>query len=266
MTSREGDPEMAEQDIPPEILSAYVDGEASSDDAAWVARRAASDPRIARQIAGMQALRAGIGSLEQDVILLHGAPKPARRRLPRAAAMAAAALLGVALAGGGWWLGSQAPTSDPDTVLSNLIAHYDGWADTQISQLQPTGGASADTAALMRATGLVLVHEEVIALPGGGTAQHSGFLGENGCRVSVFRHSGQDDVNAPANITLLGRDDLLKAQWKVERDHYVIVARNMDSVRFATIAQSIRTASEAQWARDSELIVALEGARQRCVT
>lgn len=256
---------MAENDIAPEMLSAYVDGELSAPEAARVARRVASDPRIARQVAMLQEFRVGVGSLEQELLLLQGAAAPARRRLPRVAALAAAAVLGVALAGG-WWLGTQAPSSGPDAALSNMIAHYDAWADTQAAQLQPASEASAGAAALMQATGLVLVHEESIDLPGGGTARHSGFLGDNGCRVSVFKHPLKAAADMPANMSLLGQGDLLKARWTVGRDHYVIVARDMDSVRFATIAQSMRAASEAQWARDSELIAALEGARQRCVT
>lgn len=256
---------MAEHDTPPDMLSAYVDGELSAADSARIAWRAASEPRIARQIAMLQEIRAGVGSLEKEVVLLQGAPVPARRRLSRTAALVAAAVLGVALAGG-WWFGTQAPFSGADATLSDMIARYDAWADTQAAQLQPASGASAGAAALMQATGLVLVHEESIDLPGGGTARHSGFLGDNGCRVSVFKHPLEAAADMPASMTLLGQGDLLKAQWTVGRNRYVIVARDMDSVRFATIARSMRSASEAQWARDSELIAALEGARQRCVT
>lgn len=257
---------MTEDQISPELLSAYVDGELAADEAAVIARRAARDPALARQLATLQELRAGVAAIADNVVLPRQ-PPAARRHAPWPRRLTAAAVLGVMVAGAGWWALERvtAPHGDAGATLAGMVESHDAWRDSPTQALLPAGIASARTTALMAATGLELVHEEIVGLPDGRTARHSGYLGSNGCRVSLFELPGSDGRASLSTLAFAENDDLLHASWQTVETRYVLLARKMDSVRFATIASSVRAATQSAVEDENDLIAALEGARQRCL-
>ncbi|MGF1592548.1 MAG: anti-sigma factor family protein [Kiloniellaceae bacterium] len=261
---------MADRDLSFELLNAYVDGELAADDAAFVARRAAEDPRIARRLAALQELRAGVAGLAADVVMLPecGTAAPARHPLRRrlGALSAAAALLAVMLGTGWWALEQDAPQqAQGEAALVQLVERHSLWRRSAGEHRMPADVAAPRTTALMAATGLRLVHEETLVLTDGTAVRHSGYLGANGCRLSLFELPHTRPDSATGMLEVSQRDDLLTAIWQGRDRRYVMVARNMDNVRFATIASSIKAATEAVPADEADLIAALEGARQRCL-
>jgi anti-sigma factor RsiW len=257
---------MTDRDLTHEMLSAYVDGMLAPEEAAVVARRAAEDESVARRIAMLQSLRAGVAALAPDVVLpkVDGVPSARRQRFwwRLSGAMAAAVLL-AALVGAGWQAGWRLQPQ-AGAALTQMIASHDAWRGTTVEPLLPAGIASPRTTALMAATGLRLVHEEVVVLPDGGAARHSGYLGSNGCRLSLFEIPVARAATEASMLAFSDADDLLQASWQIADTRYVMIARSMDSVRFATIASSVRAAAEAA-ADEADLMAALEGARQRCL-
>lgn len=257
---------MTEQPISPEMVNAYVDGELAPGEAAIVARRVARDPALARQLAMLQEMRAEVAAIPDDVVLSGHVPV-ARRHSPRLRRVAAAAVLGAILTGAGWWGFDRdsTPTLSGKSALAGMVESHDAWRASTSEALLPAGIASARTTALMAATGLELVHEEIVALPDGRAARHSGYLGSNGCRVSLFELPGRDNRGSLTTLAFAENDGLLHASWRSSDTRYVLLARQMDSVRFATIASSVRAAAQAAVEDEDDLIAALEGARQRCL-
>ncbi|WP_114964731.1 anti-sigma factor family protein [Alkalilacustris brevis] len=262
-------------EIPHEKLSAYVDGELAPEDAAQIARRAASDPAVARQLAMLQSLRAEIAVIAPDVVvpeLGRIGPSIGRRtehEMPRLPQLAAAAVFFALLIGAGWLVGSQpqANASDPERNLAHLIESHDTWRDNPVPMHNVSAPVAPRITNLMAETGLQLVHEELLALPGNTTVRHSGYLGSNGCRLSLFEIAAPIRQAAAADTMLAfsQNEGLLQATWASGATRYIMLARDMDSVRFTTIASSIREALETTPDNDGDLITALAGARQRCL-
>jgi hypothetical protein len=261
---------MADRELSFELLNAYVDGELAAADAAFVARRVAEDARTARRVAALQELRAGVAGLAADVVMLpessHAVPARAPRRRHLGALSAAAALLAVMLGTGWWALERHAPQqAQGDAALAQLVERHSQWRRSAGELRIPVDVAVPRTTALMAATGLQLVHEETLVLADGSAVRHSGYLGANGCRLSLFELPHTRPESATGMLEVSQSDDLLTAIWQGRDRRYVMVARNMDNVRFATIASSIKAATEAVPADEADLIAALEGARQRCL-
>jgi len=262
---------MTDDLVPFDLLSAYVDGELSPQEAARVARQVATDPELAGQLATLQELRAQVAGLAPDVVMLpqYNAVLPPRgARLSRLRSLAAAISLIAVLAGGLFWAAGQRPADEADSsrVIARLIESHDAWRGNGGDRLLPVGIASPRTMAMMAATGLSLVHEEVLQVGPGIDVRHSGYLGANGCRVSLFELPAVAQAPDGQGILELGQGaELLSASWQVGATRFVMIARKMDAVRFATIASSIRSAMDAHHTDESDLMAALEGARQRCL-
>ena len=86
---------MAEDEPSFERLSAYVDGELEPQEAAALSRLVAEDPSVARTVAVLQELRAGVSDIPPDMVVLYpaeasrGTNRFALSRLRKAAAAVA---------------------------------------------------------------------------------------------------------------------------------------------------------------------------------
>lgn len=248
---------MARADIPLETLNAYVNGELDPDEAAAVARHAARDPQVAATLSTLQQLRAGVAGLASGL----GDPPVrlpvARARIPYRAAVAA--LLCLSLVGvGSLVLRSASETGDD--FVEQLIASHDNWAQPP-EAVRPSAAVTLDILSLMAATGLRLAAD--VQHPGG--LRQTVFQGQRGCRLSLFELS-VTPAQSGGRLMLDGSDDLLMAAWQYEAVRYVLMARRMEEVRFATIANSMRAATMPEPARQDDLIAALADARQRCTS
>lgn len=232
-----------------------------------MARRAASDPGVAYRIATLQELRAAVASMRRDIVMLPQPPAqdPRATAWPRRAGRwAAAATIVAALIAAGWWAAPRDVTTER-TAVARMIASHDAWSEQGDAPATVETAGVSDTARLMAATGLRPVHHETMVL-NGASAHHTGYLGENGCRVSVFEIAGRGVSAGSGSELFSNKDGLLHASWQAPKTHFVLIARDMNSVRFATIASSLKSATGTAGPKETELIANLRQARQRCFT
>jgi hypothetical protein len=264
---------MTEGAIPLDRLGAYVDGELGLDEAARIGRAAAADPQIARQIAILQSLRAGVAAVANEV------PPPdvtairhefhARPRRNRAFAGIAAAVLAAGIGLAGWQAMParlETPRPSPTAEVAAMVAAYDAWRiggrPPAASLVPPDGTAHLST--LIAATGLRLVGTTSVVVRPGLVVGQSDYLGPHGCRLSLFRVPGAPGLDAPGRLKMDIRGDLQVASWTAQ-DSFVLVARGMDQTRFSTIAGSLAAATGVSPPADSDLLASLSEAHQHCV-
>ena len=223
---------MTESEVSWQRLNAYVDGELSAREKAAVAEEIAGDPSLAHAVAILQSLKAELSEFPGSA--------PARRRrggrfaLPVVPWLTAACL--ALLVAGGAMLASQ--LTAPET--SPLLAQHQEWADTA----RP-GGAPAPEIGVAKAFfapqlpslepfGLRLDRAGLVSLADGEEALHAGYVGQRGCRISLFLlppDSASDHLGLPAEI--------LQASGQAGSWRYRLLAQDMDSARFALIAAAL---------------------------
>lgn len=222
---------MTESEVSWQRLNAYVDGELSAREKAAVAEEIAGDPSLAHAVALLQGIKAELSEFPGSV--------PARRRggrfaLPFVPWLSAACL--ALLVAGGAVVASQ--LTAPET--SPLLAQHQEWADTA----RP-GGAPAPAAGVAKAFfapqlpslepfGLRLDRAGLVSLADGEEALHAGYVGQRGCRISLFLlppDSASDHLALPAEI--------LQASGQAGSWRYRLLAQDMDSARFALIAAAL---------------------------
>lgn len=283
---------MAEPAIRPDLLSAYVDGEVSPEEAARISRAAAAEPAIARQIAVLQAMRAQVAAIGAEIApvpMRMPAPPPPRRLR---AGLLSAVLTVVAVAGLALWqadarrpfAGVDQPglalAGDPDLGpdLDRMIAAYDAWARQAPQALPAEGNPGEDQSAdqsgdprltrLIEATGLQLVRYSEGALSAGHPASEADYLGPKGCRLSLFEVASAPGAVPDPGLVIAADGSLRIARWTAE-SRYVLLSRGMDPDRFATIARSLVTAtsrpSPKGGADDGDLLAVLSVAHQHCI-
>lgn len=242
-----------------ETLSAYVDGELPPEQAARVAALIAEDPELAGQVSCLHQMKAGIASFADVALAEPGPPPmPAHRNRWHPAALGAALAAMLALAVFALWPVQPQPGEQALAADAVFVDLHDTWS----ARFERAGEAPLtpdwlDTA--MQATGLRLVHAGPVA----DTGIHYAFVGSNNCRLSLFE--GPATVRGTSAFSLTNRGYLLNANWQTGERSYVMVARNMDSARFATIAAAVHAASLTRQPPDADLIAALSAARQRCL-
>lgn len=255
---------MAERQIGVETLNAYVDRELPPAEAARVARTAAMDPQIARQIATLHELRAGVAAMTPDSVVFtadRSAPPERRARAGLAAALAALVLT----FGAGWWSAPERAAPPAATApLALMVAEYDAWHEGDVAPVLPRDIASPRMTALMEETGLELVLEDRLEFADGSELRHAGFLGKRDCRISLFEMARDAAGSAHPAFALHAPANILQASWDSAETRHVLIARDMDRVRFATIAEALREATVSQDADDEALVAKLSSARQSC--
>lgn len=233
---------MSQDAITFEMLSAYVDGELDAADAAHVAAAAAADPGLATAIARLQGLRASVAaSIPEFVYLPTGAVRQLRiswRPLHHVAIAASVALL---LLAGLAVLTHQTPEQSPRLAaeLAPAVAIHDRWLETSLPAMPMEQASAAPFDRLLAATGLRLVLRDRAELDDGVEAVHSRFVGERGCRLSLFESAASESADRE-RMDIGHEGALLLAHWSDGRQSFVIVARDMNPVRFATIVGSLR--------------------------
>ena len=263
---------MARIGVTPEILNAYADGELSPAEEARVARLVAGSPQLARELAEIEEMRAGVAALAHCPVPDGLWPMPkapdaaprARHGLPFFVA-ASLTLGGLGLSA---WFFALRPLDEPMALASTVpyLDRHDAWlSGAQERTAQAPSPATEQIASLLSATGLHLAFEERIALRGGAEVRHAGFEGRNGCRISLFRASGTGgDGASELTLGLSRADGILTARWVLGDAGYSLVARGMDEHRFTTIALAIHAASERMEAPRLH-VAALAAARERCL-
>lgn len=257
--------------VPDEMLSAYVDGALSPDDASRVARAAAAVPEVARRIAVLHHLKAHVAGLSDDVVLINYPCSIATQPRRNGARVGMAALLvAVCVTFSVFWVagdrGGEASFSSDvprrEAATAAFVAAHDSWiaADGSAHAPPQTTDWLQD---LIAPTGLALVRHTVMPLPSGMSAQHFAFVGPSGCRLSLFETVATDDTAAVLEVSI--REGLLAASWTRAGRGYAIFARDMHEGRFLTIAAALHQASRDRGPSDEQLLSGLQQARQPCI-
>lgn len=234
-------------------LNAYVDGELDSDDAARVAAAAASDHRLAGEIARLaelkSSLQANAETLPPTVL-----DAPLRRHRTRRLAQAlAAGILVAAMAGGAWltYPRFQSP-SGIEATLQTAETLHDGWLQEAPKPAEPSAGVLLAT---LQDFGLPLqipdLSDTRLSIAHIGMAGpdrdvlHVGYLGTRGCQISLlaFRNMERSAGAFPEALTHRrehGEDAFL---WKAGSVAYVLLADGMESGRLALIAEAVEEAT-----------------------
>lgn len=247
-------PEQISQDM----LNAYVDGELPAAQAARISDALPYDRALAQRVAAIHRLKAASVQAFDD-ITPPPLPVPATPvRWGRKAV--AAALAGLVVLGGALWTPPPAPIPDLAKLIetSPQQAHA-VWLHAAIPGDRPAHPDGFDwIAGITRASGLELVH-----LSGWGSdGLHLGYLGSNACRLSLFIQPG-----AGANTTLdMHLDDQLQqARWVTSGLRFDLIAHDMDTARFATIATTAHQKSHDNLPANAAQIALINAARLPCL-
>lgn len=250
-----------------ETLSAYVDGELDAADAARIAALAASDPTVATRIAKLHQLRASISALAgAEVVMATPVGHALRGRfgaLRWSAALAACVVLLVCAAA--FWLGTSEMRRGEGGIVAALVETHDDWLATGRGQLAPAELAESQRSVLLAAAGLIQVHADPALEIGDVRVGHFGYVGANGCRLSLFELPVEEDRDLSDSLWASLESGLRLADWASETTHFVVVARDMNDQRFETVVGALRKATRERGAT-REMIARLESARQPCLS
>jgi anti-sigma factor RsiW len=238
-----------------EFLNAYVDGELSPHDRAWVAHAIATDPGIADKVAALARLKSVVAGLGDDRPLSLKDLGPTRSARPRAAsgiaASVAAVVLIAGLAAGGYW-GWR--TTKAAALVAEAKSRHLAWLAEDIA-----ADADGDIARIIRAA---LRRQRIPAhIPDMGSAKltlsdvatfedaRAGtpgamqlrYTGRRGCRVSLWLSHGSSSLAT----TLTESDDGRSRgfYWRVDTVSYALFATGMDTKRFTLLARNVYEAT-----------------------
>lgn len=235
--------------LPPDwvTLNAYVDGELSPAEHAAVAAAIASNADIARQVASLARLR--VATAEAFAAEAAGVATPV---VPAAApggrrgwiAIAATVLLAVALSTVAWWRLDR--TEDPA-----VQAHLRWIASPEQPVVAATQRGAIEIPDLA-AAGLRVAH-----VAAAGDTLHVGYLGNRGCRVSLW--VVPDAAVRPRRDQRIG--DTLISRWSHGGQGFAAIATGMPAGRFAVIASSLEQATIERRPPDDATRLALQSGR-----
>ena len=159
--------------------------------------------------------------------------------------------------------GAPRPTTRHQTADALLMLH-DAWAAefALADNAAITASAPAWLSELLAANGLQLMMASDRTVSADLPAVHYAFVGPNACKLSLFELPA-----APASadtLSLSADGELQTASWQMGAHAYVMVARNMNRARFATIAASVHSATQFRAADQAGLFAAMATSRQRC--
>ena len=190
-------------------LNAYVDGELPRDEQAAMEERAARDPLLGLQIAGLRQLKREVRRARHS-------------RRPLAAAIAVSLLFGAGLTG--YLLASGAGRDRSSLTTLAELAEASPKANSARSGLAVPDLGSA---------GFRLV--SAIAGVGGPDGVGLVYQGPFGCRVALAIVDADADADADGSSLRAGGG----RTWKAGDRRYVLVAPRMDLVRFAKLAAAV---------------------------
>ncbi|WP_157070156.1 hypothetical protein [Aureimonas frigidaquae] len=228
-------------------LSAYVDGALSPAEAAHLAARIAGEPALALALARLSALKAATAScLPNDArpdLRMPAAQSSifARRSARRPAVAVLAASIGAIIVGTLLVVTLQtAPLSgdlqdraQAETSLT-IVDRHDQWASETVAASENVDIQRWPTA-IMAAAHLRLAHIDEQTNSHSVTTRQEGFIGRNGCRVSLFSVAQA----SPLEVGSIDADVSIVA-WSGEGRQFALVTRSMDSKRFALLAKAVR--------------------------
>ncbi|AEG05559.1 anti-sigma factor family protein [Sinorhizobium meliloti] len=256
---------MTENDLNPDILSAYVDGELEPEEASRVARLIASDEAVARRAAKLSEMKAAVAGMAPEIVVVTvPRPRPASRWMLSFAAGACASLLVFAVA----WFGlARAPVGVPaglpgDAAVRDAVLEHAAWVGGSFTPPMLPASAPADVfVPAMNAAGLTPVFARETSV-NGEAALHTGYVGSSGCRLSLFRIARPDVEHG---FDMSSDDGLLHASWSGDAASFLLVARGMDEARFALLAGALKLASEENGRGKQKIIASLGAMRQPCI-
>lgn len=242
-----------------DLLSAYIDGELDPADAAHLARRIASDETLARQAAKLAEMKSALAAPVHDVIFVNIMPRQSSRGRIWAAGLAAC--LALALVSVLWQIG---PTAKADDDIAQAIAQHDVWVGGSPEMtVSPVSVPAGFFAPELNAAGLAIAYVRTNASIAGKQAVQVGYVGRNGCRLSLFRLIA--DARTAAQYSLTSDATLQRAVWRDAANVYLLVARGMDQSRFATIAGVLRDLTSDAPKPAPEATAALQSPHLPCI-
>lgn len=256
---------MTGHDIGWETLNAYVDGELDAERAAEVARAAAKEPEIARQVSMISQLKAAATASAEPMPAID-LPRRVRPLWPRVAAAMAIVMVGGLAA-----LFALYPASQEESWLLSARADHAEWATTgrigSVEALSPRTYLAGlhrlgPAPYLPDLSSARLKRESVRYIPAGDRqagALHAGYVGTRGCRISLWATVTEKSGFGP--LTRHQSGDGPAYSWHAGRLRYVILSSGMAANRFALIAEAAHRATGARSRPDDETRTALARSR-----
>lgn len=246
-----------------EMLSAYVDGELDAAEAARMAGLIAANEQLARRVAQLSEMKKGVAGFAPDVVVLQVPSQSARTRT--FAPLAAAVALFAVVLGSVIWIDSSPfdrSSLDQRSLISAALDEYDRSRGANALAVQSPAARRGFFAPELGAAGLSVAMVNAGLELSGNMVVHTVYVGQNGCRLSLFEftESGGDEA-----FSMKSDGGLQHAWWTAGGSRYLAVARNMDDTRFAVVAGALKSMTIRKAQPDRGLLAQLRGARQPCL-
>ncbi|ABR61559.1 anti-sigma factor [Sinorhizobium medicae] len=252
---------MKENDIEPEILSAYIDGELEPEEASRVARLIASDEGVARRAARLSEVKAAVAGMAPEIVVVTvPRPRPVSRWMLSLAAGACVLLI---VSAATWFGLARMPAGLPaEAAVRDAALEHAAWIEGSLTPpMLPVSAPGEVFVPEMTAAGLTPAFVRDASI-GGEAATHTGYVGRSGCRLSLFRIARP---GAGHGFDMAREDGLLHASWSNDTTSFLLVARGMDEARFAFLSGALKLASERDGRGKREVIASLEAMHKPCV-
>lgn len=252
---------MTENDIDPEILSAYIDGELEPEEASRVARLIACDEGVARRAARLSEVKAAVAGMAPEIVVVTvQRPRPVSRWMLSLAAGACVLLI---VSGVTWFGLARMPAGLPaEAAVRDAALEHAAWIEGSFTPPMLPASAPAEVfAPEMIAAGLTPAFVRGASVDGE-AATHTGYVGRSGCRLSLFRIARPHPGNG---FDMASEEGLLHASWSDDTTSFLLVARGMDEARFAFLAGALKLTSEGDGRGKREIIASLGAMHQPCV-
>lgn len=248
-----------------ELLSAYVDGELPPDERSRLETRMVSDPGLSHRAVALRLMKAGVAGIGGDTLLVTvPAVSPYRRPM---LAMATAVGLSLALAFAGGWagalsLGGRNQAATRPEALAQAVLLHDVWSrGAQATAPKPASVTDGFEAPELAEAGLALASLNTEASIDGKPAIQVGYLGQHGCRLSLFR---MGETRGDAAFRIKSDAGVQSADWADASFRYIVVARHLDLMRFTVLASALNEMTTHAGQPSRQVVAGLEAAHQPC--
>lgn len=249
-------------------LNAYVDGELSPEEAAFVARAIAEDPPTAELVSKIAALKAILPKTvpTRPQILFESSRIATSRRFHSAFATKklAAGLLFLISAGIIGFLilaNSNAPLSLQTAALNQHLewSRNEPETATRSSKMDIAAKTGGFRPPDLSAAKLTLVINKTRAIRDGNIT-HYGYAGTRGCRLSLFVAS-----TAASAMDEISDTSVRQAAWQSDGRSFLLLSSGMDADRFTHLASTIEQYSRGLEVIDQETRQQLAHARGEAI-